>query len=163
MNQILSGLAGALILAGLYFTVVLSRKIGKGATALTAALQGIPALVKSNREVAASLNRFSGELEFLRTVMTGGTPPESEPGAPAAAAVPTGPSGKPIPQFPSWQPFVAAPADAPDAAESDTEIIDTPDEELAEMEAIDLIRGQGHAAGPEADPMENPPGVTANV
>ncbi len=45
MNQILSGLAGAMILAGLYFTVVLARKIGKGATALTAALQGIPALV----------------------------------------------------------------------------------------------------------------------
>jgi hypothetical protein len=53
--------------------------------------------------------------------------------------------------------------DAPDAEESDTEIIDTPDEELAEIEGIEEIRGRGYAAGPEADPMENPPGVVANV
>ena len=53
--------------------------------------------------------------------------------------------------------------DVPDAEESDTVITDTSDEDFAEMEAIEEIRGKGFAAGPEADPMENPPGVTANV
>lgn len=163
MNQILSGLAGAVILAVSYGLLVLARHIGKGAKTLTSALEGIPKLVKSNQEVAVALHRFSGELEFLRTVMTTGAPPEdgsqAQTGAPAD---PPKPRGGPVAPFPQWQPFVAA-ADVPDAEESDTEIIDTSDEELAEMEAIDLIRGQGHAAGPEADPMENPPGVTANV
>jgi hypothetical protein len=162
MNQILSGLAGALILAALYGTLLLARKIGKGAAGLTAALNGIPQLVKSNMEVASALHRFSGELEFLRTAMLGGTP-EAEPGAAASPTAQPRPRGGPIPSFPQWQPFVAAPADIPDAEESDTEVIDTPDEEFVQQEQIDEIRGQGFAAGPEADPTYNPPGVTANV
>jgi hypothetical protein len=162
MNQILSGLAGAVILAATYATFKLAWRIGKGASTLTAALGGIPKLVKSNQEVAVALHRFSGELEFLRTAMVGGTPGDGSQANPGAPAAPQNPRGGPLPQFPAWAPFVAA-TDVPDAEESDTEVIDTPDEELAEMEAIDLIRGQGHAAGPEADPMENPPGVTAIV
>lgn len=162
MNNILSGLAGAAILAAAFGVLVLARKIGNGAKQLTAALNGIPQLVKSNQQVAAALHRFSGELEFLRTVMTGGTPPAEEetPGTPTA---PKGPSGRPIAPFPAWQTFVAAPADVPDAEESDTEVIDTSDEDFVQQEQIDEIRGRGFAAGPEADPMENPPGVTANV
>ena len=112
--------------------------------------------------VAAALNRFSGELEFLRTAMVGGTPEDGSQAQPGAPAAPPKPRGGPMAQFPEWRPFVAA-ADVPDAEESDTEIIDTSDEELAEIEGIEQIRGQGHAAGPEADPMKNPPGVTANV
>jgi len=111
---------------------------------------------------AKALHRFSGELEFLRTVMTGGTPPEGAQAQPGAPAAPQRPPAGAAAQFPQWQPFVAV-VDAPDAEESDTEIIDTPDEELAEIEGIEEIRGRGYAAGPEADPMENPPGVVANV
>ena len=160
MNQILSGLAGAVILAAAYATFVLARRIGAGAKQLTAALNGVPKLVKSQQEVANALHRFSGELEFLRTAMIGGTP---EPEAPGNPATPAGPGGRPIVPFPKWQPFVAATAEVPDALESDTEVIEQDDEALAQQEAIDEIRGRGFAAGPEADPMENPPGVTANV
>ncbi len=159
MNQILSGLAGAVILAVGYFSVVLARKIGKGATALTAALNGIPALVKTNQEVAKALNRFSGELEFLRTVVTGGNP---EPAPGDVAPAPPKPRGGPLPQFPAWIPSIATP-DVPDAEEADTEVIETTDEELVEQEQLDEIRGQGFAAGPEADPTQNPPGVEASV
>jgi hypothetical protein len=56
-----------------------------------------------------------------------------------------------------------AAVDVPDAEESDTEIVDTSDEDLVQIEQIEEIRGKGYAAGPEADPMENPPGVTASV
>ena len=167
-------LTGAAILAATLGVLWLGKEFWRGCSALTESFNrisdGIGSLKMTNSamlegfaDVSIQLKKLVGELEFLRTVMTGGTPPGAEPGAPAASAAPTGPSGKPIPQFPSWQPFVAAPADAPDAAESDTEIIDTADEELAEQEMIDEIRGQGFAAGPEADPTENPPGVTASV
>jgi hypothetical protein len=162
MNQILSGLAGAVILAAAYATFVLARRIGAGAKQLTAALNGIPKLVKSQQEVAVALHRFSGELEFLRTAMIGGTP-EAEPGEAANPTAQPRPRGGPIPSFPQWQPFVASPADVPDAAVEDTEVIDTSDEDFVQQEQIEEIRGQGFAAGPEADPMENPPGVTANV
>jgi len=164
MNSILSGLAGAAILAVAYGVVVAWRKGAKAAEDLTAAFKGIPQLVKSNQEVANALHRFSGELEFLRTAMIGGTPQDGSAGEsfPNVAA-PAGPGGRPIPSFPNWQPFVASQADAPDALESDTEVIEQDDEALAQQEAIDEIRGRGFAAGPEADPTENPPGVTANV
>ena len=162
MNSILSGLAGAVILATSYGVLLLARRIGKGASALTAAMEGIPQLVRSNMEVAKSMQKFSVELEFLRTAMVGGTPEEGVQGAQTTAPAPARPRGGPVAQFPTWQPFVAA-ADVPDAEESDTDIVDTSDEELAEMEALDESRSKGFAAGPEADPMENPPGVTANV
>lgn len=162
MNSILSGLAGAAILAAAFGVFVLARKIGAGAKQLTAAFSGIPKLVASNLEVASALNRFSGELEFLRTAMLGGTPEEGAQGTTAAPAAPRRPQGGPIPTFPQWQPFVAA-VDVPDAEEGDTVITDTTDEELVEIENIEEIRGKGFAAGPEADPLENPPGVTANV
>jgi hypothetical protein len=162
MNSILSGLAGAAILAASFGVFVLARKIGNGAKQLTAAFGGIPKLVASNLEVASALNRFSGELEFLRTAMLGGTPEDNAQGPTAASQAPRRPQGGPIPQFPTWQPFVAA-VDVPDAEESDTEIVDTSDEDLVQIEQIEEIRGKGFAAGPEADPMENPPGVTANV
>jgi hypothetical protein len=162
VNSILSGLAGAAILAASFGVFVLARKIGNGAKLLTAALNGIPQLVKSNMEVATALNRFSGELEFLRTAMLGGTPQEGTDGTPDAPPAPRGPAGRPIPSFPQWQPFVAA-VDVPDAEESDTVVTDTTDAEFVEQEQIETIRGQGFAAGPEADPTENPPGVTANV
>lgn len=160
MNQILSGLAGALILAGLYFTVVFARKIGKGATALTAAMKGIPQLVKSNQEVASALHRFSAELEFLRTAMIGGTPQEGGEGGESPAA-PQRPRPVPV-QFPGWQPFVAA-TDVPDAEEGDTVVMEQDDAALAELEQVEEIRNRGYAAGEEADPMSNPPGITANV
>lgn len=160
MNSVLSGLVGAAILVVAYGVVVAWRKVAKAAGDLTAAFKGIPQLVKSNQEVANALHRFSGELEFLRTAMIGGTPEPETPGNPAA---PAGPGGRPIVPFPKWQPFVAATAEVPDALESDTEVIEQDDETLAQQEAIDEIRGRGFAAGPEADPMENPPGVTANV
>ena len=174
MNQILSSLAGAAIMVVVGAVWWATTKAWKGCVALTDSFrkvgEGIRSLKDTNdsmlrgfNEVSVQLKKLSGELEFLRTVMTTGAPPEEgaqgQAGPPVA---PRRPPAGPVAQFPAWQPFVAA-VDAPDAEESDTEIIDTSDEELAEMEAIDLIRGQGHAAGPEADPMENPPGVTANV
>ena len=162
MNSILSGLAGAALLAASFGVFVLARRIGAGAKQLTEALSGIPKLVKSNDGVAAALNRFSGELEFLRTAMLGGTPEEGLQGPTAVPPAPRRPQGGPIPSFPQWQPFVAA-TDVPDAEEGDTVITDTTDEELVEIENIEEIRGKGFAAGPEADPLENPPGVTANV
>jgi hypothetical protein len=155
-------LAGAVTLALAFGIFLLAQKAWSAAKDLTAALRGIPQLVKSNQEVAKALHRFSGELEFLRTVMTGGTPPEGAQAQTGAPADPQRPPAGAAAQFPQWQPFVAV-VDAPDAEESDTEIIDTPDEELAEIEGIEEIRGRGYAAGPEADPMENPPGVVANV
>jgi len=163
VNNILSGLAGAAILAAAFGVFWLARKIGAGAKQLTSAFNGIPQLVKSNQEVATALHRFSGELEFLRTAMLGGVAPEAEPGEPGAAAGVPGPSRGPKPQFPQWQPFVAVPADVPDAEESDTDIIDTSDEEFIQQEQLEEVRGRGFAAGPEADPTENPPGMTANV
>lgn len=161
MNSILSGLAGAAILAAAFGIFVGIRKVGLVAADLVAAFKGIPQLVKSQEQVAATLNRFSGELEFLRTAMLGGTP-EVGGGQPENPAAPASPRTGPKPSFPAWQPFVAA-VDVPDAAESDTEVVETSDEELKQIEDIDEIRGQGFAAGPEADPMENPPGVTASV
>ena len=162
MNSILSGLVGAAILVVAYGLAVAWQKVGRAVGELIAAFKGIPQLVKSNMEVASALNRFSGELEFLRTAMLGGTPEEGTPGAPDAPPAPRGPAGRPIPSFPQWQPFVAA-VDVPDAEESDTVVTDTTDAEFVEQEQIETIRGQGFAAGPEADPTENPPGVTANV
>ena len=172
MNQILSGLAGAAILAAAYGLFWLARKVWRVCDSLaqsfTRISDGLQSLQKTNsemqdgfREVSLQLKQLIDELAFLRTVVTG-PPPEAEPGATQPPAAPRTPSGKPIPPFPAWQPFVAA-VDVPDAEESDTQVIDTTDAELVEMEQIDTIRGQGHAAGPEADPMENPPGVTANV
>ena len=163
MNSILSGLAGAGALALAYGLVVAWRKAGKAAGDLIAAFQGIPQLVKFNLEVTAALHRFSGELEFLRTAMIGGTPPEAAPEAGDAPAAPRTPSGKPLPQFPPWQPYVAVAADVPDAEVSDTEVLEQDDAALVEQEQLDEIRGQGFAAGPEADPTQNPPGVTAEV
>jgi hypothetical protein len=160
MNNVLSGLAGAATLAVAYGVVVVCRKVAKAAGDLTAAFKGIPQLVKSNQDVANAMHRFSGELEFLRTAMIGGTP-EAEP--PGNAPAPAGPGGRPIPSFPKWQPFVASQADAPDALESDTEVIEQDDEALTQQEAIDEIRDRGFAAGPEADPTENPPGVTVSI
>ena len=162
MNQILSGLAGAAVLALAYGLFVAWRKVGKAAGDLIAAFQGIPQLVKSNQEVAGALHRFSGELEFLRTAMIGGTPSDAAPEAGVGPQAPRTPSGKPLPSFPTWQPYVAV-TDVPDAEESDTEVIEQDDAALVEQEALDEIRGNGFAAGPEADPMENPPGVVANV
>jgi hypothetical protein len=173
VNSILSGLAGALILACTTGFIYLLLKAWKGLAALTASFQKVSDGLQAAKvhyfsmshelsNVSLQLKKLSGELEFLRTMMTAGAPPEAEPGAPENPAAPRGPSGKPIPQFPTWQPFVAS-VDVPDAAESDTEIIDTSDEELVQQEQLDEIRGNGFAAGPEADPMENPPGVTANV
>jgi hypothetical protein len=163
MNSILSGLAGAAALALAYGLVIVWRKAGKTAGALVEAFHGIPQLVKSNLEVTAALHRFSGELEFLRTAMIGGTPPEAAPEAGEAAPAPRTPSGKPLPQFPTWQPYVAAVADVPDAEIGDTEVLEQDDAALVEQEQLDEIRGQGFAAGPEADPMHNPPGVEASV
>ena len=163
MNQILSGLAGAGALALAYGLVVMWRRTGKAAGDLIAAFQGIPQLVKSNLEVTAALHRFSGELEFLRTAMIGGTPPEAAPEAGETPPAPRTPSGKPLPQFPTWQPYVTAVADVPDAEVSDTEVLEQDDAALVEQEQLEEIRGQGFAAGPEADPTQNPPGVTAEV
>jgi len=163
VNSILSGLAGAGALALAYGLFLVWRKTGKAAGDLIAAFQGIPQLVKSNQEVAVALHRFSGELEFLRTAMIGGTPPEAAPEAGDAPAAPRTPSGKPLPQFPTWQPYVAAVADVPDAEVSDTEVLEQDDAALVEQEQLEEIRGQGFAAGPEADPTQNPPGVTAEV
>jgi len=163
MNSILSGLAGAGALALAYGLFVAWRKAGKAAGDLIEAFQGIPQLVKSNLEVTAALHRFSGELEFLRTAMIGGTPPEAAPEEGDAPAAPRTPSGKPLPKFPTWQPYVAVAADVPDAEVSDTEVLEQDDAALVEQEQLDEIRGQGFAAGPEADPTQNPPGVTAEV
>lgn len=160
MNQILSGLAGAVALAAIYGIVVGWRKVSKAAADLTAAFRGIPQLVKSNQEVAQALHRFAGELEFLRTVVSGGTPP-AEPGQEQTPGAQPKPRGGPA-TFPTWQPFVAV-TEAPDATVEDTEVIEQNDAALAEQEAIEEIRGRGFAAGEEADPMSNPPGMTANV
>jgi hypothetical protein len=163
MNSILSGLAGAAALALAYGLFLAWRKTGKAAGDLVAAFQGIPQLVKSNLEVTAALHRFSGELEFLRTAMIGGTPPEAAPEAGGAPPAPRTPSGKPLPQFPPWAPYVAVAADVPDAEVSDTEVLEQDDAALVEQEQLEEIRGLGFAAGPEADPTQNPPGVEANV
>ena len=173
MNSILSGLAGAMLLATasgsawilwkawcLFSSLIKSfNKVSQGIYSLKMTNE---AMLQGFADVSLQLRKLSGELEFLRTVMTSGAPPEAEPGAAPEAPGPRTPIGKPIPPFPQWQPFVAA-VDAPDAEESDTEVIDTTDEELVQQEQLDEIRGKGFAAGPEADPMENPPGVTANV
>lgn len=173
MNSILSGLAGAAILAALAGLVWLTWKAWGVFRSLTQSFtrmsEGIQSLQQTNGEmlkafvgVAVELRKLSGELEFLRTVMTGGTPPEAAPEAGAAPQAPRTPSGKPLPQFPTWAPYVAV-TDVPDAEVGDTEVIEQDDAALVEQEKLEEIRGNGFAAGPEADPTENPPGVEASV
>ena len=174
MNSILSGLAGAGILAvaaGLGWLAWkawgLFRSLTQSFTRMSDGIAGLRVtngeMLKGFGEVAVQLRKLSGELEFLRTVMVAGTPPEAEPEAGEAAPAPRTPSGKTLPQFPSWQPYVAVAADVPDAEVSDTEVLEQDDAALVEQEQLDEIRGQGFAAGPEADPTSNPPGVEANV
>ena len=113
---------------------------------------GIPKLIKSIADNSEALNKFSGELEFLRTAMLGGSPnfgPEN-PEQPGAAS-----TRKPLPAFPGAPPFIPV----PDAAVDDTDVVDTTDAELVEQEKLEEIRGQGF----EAEPLENPPGIVKNV
>ena len=105
---------------------------------------------QSNRRQLRSPEQFSGELEFLRKAMLGGTPnfgPENparrEPRRDSRCLRGRGP----------------AVCSSPDAAESDTEVIETTDAELVEQENLEAIRGQGF----EAEPIENPPGIVKNV
>jgi hypothetical protein len=172
MNQAFGYIIEAIVIAAAYGLFWLMRKVWLGLKSLSQSFtrisDGLQSLQQTNgemlegfKEVSLQLKQLIDELAFLRTVVTG-TPPEAEPGATQPPVAPRGPGGKPIPSFPAWQPFVAA-VDVPDAEESDTQVIDTTDAELVEMEQIDTIRGQGFAAGPEADPTQNPPGVTAEV
>jgi hypothetical protein len=174
MNPILSGVFGAAIFAlmccaffGVWKMWILFKslissfeKVGDGIQSLKATNES---MLAGYHEVSEQMKKLSEELKFLHTVVVGGAPEVDESGQ-GPAATPLKPKAGPLPSFPSWQPFVAAAPDlAPDAEESDTEIIDTTDDELAELEKVDEIRGRGFAAGPEADPTQNPPGVEANV
>jgi hypothetical protein len=151
MNPLLYMLSGAAALAVAYGVYVGGRKVVETARALTAALGGIPKLIKSIADNSEALNKFSGELEFLRTAMLGGSPnfgPENPEAPPASPR-------RPLPQFPGAPPFVPV----PDAEESDTQVIDTTDEELVEQENLEQVRGMGF----EAEPEGNPPGIVKNV
>ena len=157
MNPILYMLAGAAALAVAYGVFVGGRKFITAAASLTAAMAGIPKLIKAIAENSEALNKFSGELEFLRTTITGGSPnfgPENPPQAPGAAD-----TRKPMPSWPGAPPGFPVYAPAPDAETTDTEVIDTTDAELVEQERLEEIRGQGF----EAEPEGNPPGVTRDV
>ena len=174
MNQILSGMAGAAIFAVVCLLSWIAKKVWDKFNSLIDSFakvgDGIQALKATNEsmlagyhEVSEQMKKLSEELKFLHTVVVGGTPEVDESGQ-GPAATPLKPKAGPLPSFPAWQPFVeAAPDLAPDAEESDTEIVDTTDAELAELEKVDEIRGRGFAAGPEADPTQNPPGVEASV
>ena len=150
MNPILYMLAGATALAVAYGVFIGGRKVIQTAASLTAALGGIPKLIKSIADNSEALNKFSGELEFLRTAMLGGSPNFAPDNPPSPGAPP-----RPLPQFPGAPPFIPV----PDAAESDTDVIDTTDAELVEQENLEQIRGMGF----EAEPEGNPPGIVKNV
>lgn len=151
MNPILYMLAGAAVLAvgiGLYLA---GREALKAATALTAALAAIPKLMKSLADNSEALNKFSGELEFLRTAMVGGTPNIG----------PENPKETTAPQRPRT-PYPGAPptfVPVPDAEENETLVIDTTDQEYLDQETLENVRGMGF----EAEPLENPPGVTKEI
>ena len=148
MNPLLYMLAGAAALAVAYGAIIVGRKAGRAARDLTSALAGIPRLIKAIADNSEALNKFSGELEFLRTAMVGGSPnfgPEN-PEAPATTR-------KPLAPFPGAPPFI------PDATEDETLIIEQDDEALVQQEQLENVRGQGF----EAEPETNPPGVTRDV
>lgn len=151
MNPILYMLAGAAALAVAYGCIMAGRKAGRAAKELTAALAGIPRLIKAIADNSEALNKFSGELEFLRTAMLGGSP-NFGPDNPEAPAAPR----KPMVPFPGAPPMFVP---VPDAEESDTQVIETTDEEHVQQEQLEEIRGQGF----EAEPEGNPPGIVKNV
>lgn len=157
MNPILYMLAGAAALAVAYGVFVGGRKFITAAASLTAAMAGIPKLIKAIVDNSEALNKFSGELEFLRTAVVGGSP-NFGPGNPPLAQPPQGPQ-RPIPSWPGAPPGFPVYTPAPDAETDDTEVIDTTDAELVEQERLEEIRGQGF----EAEPEGNPPGVTRDV
>lgn len=153
MNPLLYMLSGAAALAVAYGVIIGGRKAIRAASDLTAALGSIPKLIKSIADNSEALNKFSGELEFLRTAMLGGSPnfgPENLPPQPGPQT-----PRQPLPQFPGAPPFIPV----PDAEESDTLVIDTTDAELVEQEQLEEIRGKGF----EAEPEGNPPGIVKNV
>lgn len=152
MNPILYMLSGAAALAAAAGLYIGGKKAFETASELVKALAVVPALVKAMMENSEALKRFSGELEFLRTAVVGGTPkfgPEQQ------AEQRYVPRGTPMPVYPGAPPFMPA----PDAEESDTVVVDTTDEEYAEQERLETVRGMGF----EVEPLENPPGVERDV
>jgi hypothetical protein len=158
MNPLLYMLSGATALAVAYGVYWTAREFLSAGKSLTRAMSGIADLIESNKKMQAGLHdtadqlrKLASELEFLRTAMIGGSPnfgPEN-PEAPAAPR-------KPMVPFPGAPPMFVP---VPDAEESDTQVIDTTDEEHVQQEQLEEIRGQGF----EAEPEGNPPGVVRNV
>ena len=158
MQQMIVGMAyGVGMMVGGYAVarcILWMRDAGREARA---ALAGIPAMVEANRRSAAKLEELVG---LFTVAATGGTP---NFGA-NEAGQPTGPM--PAQRYPLTErpvrPWDTYPTDY-EAREDETEVVDTSDEELAKLEAVEEIRAKGFSVEEDESIEVQPPGVTANA
>ena len=159
MNQLESAFLGAAGLAIAYLAFRAGREAWRLVREVRAALAGIPAMVEANRRSAAKLEELVG----LFTVAATGTP-NFGVDASDNPAVPMGQGqGRRYPlQERPVRPWDTYPTDY-EAREDETEVIDTTDEELAKLEAVEAIREKGFSVEEDESIEVAPPGVTASV
>jgi len=144
----LTMLYGALTAALGYGIFLAVKKTSAATRELVAGLAGIGHIAETNQKLVESSLMVATELQMLRSSIVSNVAPQAgndeEPPAPGPVRVPRHPF--PPPNFDIYKTFVP---DTAEAAPEDTEITDTSDAQLAEMEAIEEIRLQGFEADPE--------------
>ena len=154
MNPFLSAFLGAATLAamaGLYLAV---RKTWTLLDGVTKAAAGVPQLVATLKELLATAQIIAAALEALNASLGAG-PSTEGPNAPPAT-----PPRPRMPAFPGAPPFSPVQYEA---TEEETEIVETNDEELVQLEEAEAIREKGFTVEPDQSIVENPPGVTRDA
>ena len=156
MNPLVSAFLGAAGLAIAYLAFRAGREVWRLGREVRTALAGVPAMVEANRRSAAKLEELVG----LFTVAATGTPNfgVNEAGQPAG---PMAAQRYPLTERPV-RPWDTYPTDY-EAREDETEVVDTSDEELAKLEAVEEIRAKGFSVEEDESIEVQPPGVTANA
>jgi hypothetical protein len=154
-GAVLGAFGMALLLVAGYFAVMAIRKTWVVAQSMEVALKAVPSAVAAIQELVSVAREFQRELSYLRAVATGQSPNFGEDSAEegeAPVSSPRVPAPYPAPVF---ERFAVKPEPA-DAMMEDTVIIDSTDEEMAEIEKIDNLRRMGLV---HDDPDFKPKGV----
>ncbi len=143
-------LIGMAVMAALYFLVLAIRKTWRLSVSMDEALRAVPAAVTAVQNLVDVARDFQKELTLMRAYANGQIPASDfgPTGEDAIAANRTPPSPVPYPA-PIFDRFKVKEPE-PDAELGDTEVIDQPDSEMAELEKFGALVDLGLA---EAEPQ----------
>jgi hypothetical protein len=136
------------VLAGVFGTIGLATAIYGGwrltlaSRELISGLKGIGKIAESNKELVETSRQVATELQLLRSLMAAnaGEPGKQDPREGEA------PPSPPRPRVPFPTPGFEMGRIIPDAVVSDTDIVDTTDDQLVALERLEELRLQGYDA-----------------